>query len=186
MRYDWNILSENIRKLYVDEQLSSINVSKKLNIPLSVVLKHIKQKGWSRPKTTSQNKQKYFENTLYTEDLKQNIIDLYINQNLSFTEVCKKLNFSNSKLTRLIKHFNIKKPKELKNKLRQNTNLIRYGVSDVMFNSKIKHIYNQNKVNLDSEMIEKRRLKRLNSSRYSTEIKIILITNLVFTSLKLF
>ena len=174
MRYDWAILSEKIKKLYVDEQLSSTVVSQKLNIPLSTVLKHIKEKGWSRPSSVTESRQKYLKESLYTDDLKQTIIDLYIDQNLSFTEVCKKLNFSNSKLTCLIKYFDIKKPKELKNKIRQNTNLEKYGVANVMFDSKIRQAYDKNKTILDLESIEKRRLKRLNSSRYPDEVKQIL------------
>ena len=174
MKYDWTILSENIRKLYIDEQLSSTVVSKKLNIPLSTILKHIKEKGWSKPNSNTLDRQKHLEQTLYTQDLKQKIIDLYINKNLSFVKVCAQLNFSISKLTRLIKYFNIKKPKELKNKIRQNTNLEKYGVTDVMFDSKIRQNYDNNKTLLNSISIEKRRLKRLNSSRYPDEVKQIL------------
>lgn len=68
---------------------------------------------------------------------KEQIVDLYINQNLPRPEVAKILKCSQSTILRKCKEYNIIKPKELSRKLQQKTCVEKYGVVNPLSNKEI-------------------------------------------------
>ena len=115
-------------------------------------------------------KNKLIEN----EELKNKIIDLYINKDLKKDEVAKELNLSLWTVSNLFKAFNIQKNKNAILNKRKQTCLEKYGTDNPSKSIHVKEIISEkNKLNSKS-IIEKGKLTKLEKygdSNYNNSLK---------------
>ena len=118
-------------------------------------------------------------------ELKNNIIELYINENLSKKEVCERLNLSNHILSNLLKIFEIKKDKDMISVKRKKTCLIKYGVDNPSKNEKVKDIIAQKNKKNSTEIVKKgkkTKLQRYGSCTYNNSEQIKLTKKLHYNN----
>ena len=106
---------------------------------------------------------------------KDELIEMYINQNMSSKELCSKYNISRSYLMRLLRSYEIKKPKELELANRDKTMLEKYGVMYSFQSEEIKEKSRKTlKDKYDVENISqvdeiKEKIKQTNLEKYGVE-----------------
>lgn len=125
------ITQEQLYELYIIQDLSLKEIAGQLNTSLSNIYRRCKyfniHKTEIHPKRTKKPKysnKKAFYNTISKEEL----YDLYINQNLSCTELAKYLNTNTGSLRAALNKYGIKKPRTLLDHNRKKTMLKKYNV----------------------------------------------------------
>lgn len=105
-----------------------------------------------------------------TDDIKNNLKDLYINKNLSKEECCKILNLSNHTLSKLLSELDIRKTKDQILQLRKKTNIEKYGFDNPSKSQSIKNkIAEKNHLNKESRVlkIKETKLQKYGDEKYN-------------------
>ena len=128
---------ELLRKYYLEEDLSVNQIVEKYGITKTTLVRRLKEYNIKKPKELI-SKKKSEARSLKLDITKEKLENLYIKENLPIKELCLKLDISKSSLMRLLKRYNIRKPKELELNNRNKTMINKYGVINPFASNKIK------------------------------------------------
>lgn len=125
-----NISYEVIFDLYIHKNLTADKIAEIFNISSATVRRICKRYNLRKCIVTKPRRKSTFvpASTQYTKISREDLVELFINQNLSTKEVSEKLGFSDCVIKRAIKYNNIKKSNELKTEKRKKSIKEKYGV----------------------------------------------------------
>ena len=121
------ISEEKLRELYLEKYYSQSMCAEYFNTSVSSIRRKLAKYNIKQSKEMI-SKKKSLAQTLDVNLTKEELIDMYINKNMSSKEMCEALNVSRSYLMRLLRSYDIRKPKNLEIENRSKTMLERYGV----------------------------------------------------------
>lgn len=121
------ISEEKLRELYLEKYYSQSMCAEYFNTSVSSIRRKLAEYNIKQSKEMI-SKKKSLAQTLDVNLTKEELIDMYINKNMSSKEMCEALNVSRSYLMRLLRSYDIRKPKSLEIENRSKTMLERYGV----------------------------------------------------------
>lgn len=179
-KYKHNILSidliNQIKDLYINKQLSIYNISKKLNISISSITSLLIKQNIYKPKKCIR----------YSQEFKQQIINEYINTNISINQLTKKYNINYTTLCRWVSNNEQAKikSKKLTNIKQQIINEYNNGINCSVSNLARK--YNLNRITVRKWILKANNISTLGiADRYSQKFKQQIINEYVNTNISI-
>ena len=168
------IPEEKLRELYLEKYYSQSMCAKYFNTSVSSIRRKLNEYDIKQDKEMI-SKKKSLSQSLNLNLTKDELVEMYINRNMSSKEICDKYNVSRSYLMRLLRSYGIKKPKDLEVANRNKTMLERYGVKYSFQSEEIKEKsrktlrdkYGVENISQVSEIKEKK--KQTNLRKYGVE-----------------
>ena len=122
----FEVSKETLQDLFINKKMSQQQIANILGTSKNTIIRRLKEYGIEQSEELKNEKKSLFQK----KDLgitKEELEDLYINQNKSIKDLCAKFDISKSYLMRLLKEYNIRKPKSLEIENRSKTMIERYG-----------------------------------------------------------
>lgn len=167
-----NISKEILIELYITQGLRKEEVASQLNVSRQTIERRLREYNIPIRKEKYRN----INRTKVTDEIsKEQFINDYITNNLAIIEIMEKYNISKNKVLRLIREYDVHKPKELEIASRQRLNIKRYGVKEVLSSKKVRDKIKQ--TNLEKYGVEnvfaskeiKNKIKETNLEKYGVE-----------------
>lgn len=167
-----NISKEILIELYITQGLRKEEVASQLNVSRQTIERRLKEYNIPIRKEKYRN----INRTKVTDEIsKEQFVNDYITNNLAIVEIMEKYNISKNKVLRLIREYDVHKPKELEIASRQRLNIKRYGVKEVLSSKKVRDKIKQ--TNLEKYGVEnvfaskeiKNKIKETNLEKYGVE-----------------
>ena len=168
------IPEEKLRELYLEKYYSQSMCAEYFNTSVSSIRRKLNEYDIKQDKEMI-SKKKSLSQSLNLNLTKDELVEMYINRNMSSKELCDKYNVSRSYLMRLLRSYGIKKPKDLEVANRNKTMFERYGVMYSFQSEEIKEKsrktlrdkYGVENISQVSEIKEKK--KQTNLRKYGVE-----------------
>ena len=122
----FEVSKETLQDLFINKKMSQQQIANILGTSKNTIIRRLKEYGIEQSEELKNEKKSLFQK----KDLgitKEELEDLYINQNKSIKDLCAKFDISKSYLMRLLKEYNIRKPKSLEIENRKKTMIEKYG-----------------------------------------------------------
>ena len=122
----FEVSKETLQDLFINKKMSQQQIANILGTSKNTIIRRLKEYGIEQSEELKNEKKSLFQK----KDLgitKEELEDLYINQNKSIKDLCAKFDISKSYLMRLLKEYIIRKPKSLEIENRKKTMIERYG-----------------------------------------------------------
>ena len=167
-----NISKEILIELYITQGLRKEEVASQLNVSRQTIERRLREYNIPIRKEKYRN----INRTKVTDEIsKEQFVNDYITNNLAIIEIMEKYNISKNKVLRLIREYDVHKPKELEIASRQRLNIKRYGVKEALSSKRVRDKIKQ--TNLEKYGVEnvfaskeiKNKIKETNLERYGVE-----------------
>lgn len=170
----FEVSKETLQDLFINKKMSQQQIANILGTSKNTIIRRLKEYGIEQSEELKNEKKSLFQK----KDLgitKEELEDLYINQNKSIKDLCAKFDISKSYLMRLLKEYNIRKPKSLEIENRSKTMIERYGAKTAFQSEELRakiEMTNLERYGAKNPYASKKvreKIKKTNLERYGVE-----------------